>query len=733
MAQFEQWFSQDFREDIVVRHCESVMFTGDDKGAIVGVRLYNNETPYSGGGTVSGAVKRSDGGLVALPGTISGNAASVVIPAAALAYPGPIGVRIMLAQGGSTTTVLKAIYSVDDNSGAAVDPGTIIPSINDLITAINTAVASIPSDYSDLLDTLASDFSASTAYNAGDYVWYNGTLYRFTANHAAGSWTGADAVAAVIGADMSALNSTFESVYTRKNLLPVAGNSNTINGVQVTYNDGVLTATGTGTQSGGRGAHMADFVLDAGTYTFYRSPSTLQVFVQTGSSTITIIAQLNAGTESVQFTLSETTACFIGVNVLSGTSYNNNTWNIQIEKSAAFTSYSKPSEGSTIDRIAREEIVTNAVYVMPEVTTIDFNNTDNNKIRRFPSDSTNAPAVEGLLLNANPTNYTGFQIVVDRTGTMFYRQKWGNWGAWNEIAKRSNLVFVNTSVSAIDLNTIANNTIYRVPNGSSNLPNGENEGTVITCGGTSDTSMQIFISRVGEMYYRNKWATWTAWHKALTEENISNTITKTNILTAFSNIYCIGDSLTWSQVYTGATTQRQAYTTYPACIEKLTGVPTTFNATPGMTTMQWWAAYNQNIVAKTNQLAIIYLGNNQGLTDTLATDAPEGVSYEQYANTNTGCYAKIISKLKSVGAKIVLIKTYDVSATTNNVIAECGSRFGCAVVENAKLPSIYRTYPDGSGVNPIHYNDFGYSQFAVNLLSAIAHLDDTMLKRILPT
>ena len=205
MAQFKQWFDQDFTEEIKVRHCESVMFTGDDNGAVVGVCLYENGAPYSAGGTVTGAVKRSDGGLVALAGTLSGNAASVVIPAAALACPGPIGVHIILTQGGSTTTVLKAIYSVDDNNGVAVDPGTIIPNINDLITAINAAVASIPSDYTARLHTLAPDFSTSTAYTAGDYVWYNGTLYRFTANHAAGAWAGTDAMAAVIGNDVSEL------------------------------------------------------------------------------------------------------------------------------------------------------------------------------------------------------------------------------------------------------------------------------------------------------------------------------------------------------------------------------------------------------------------------------------------------------------------------------------------------------------------------------------------------
>ena len=203
MAQFKQWFEQDFTEKIEIRHCESVMFTGDDQGAIVGVRLYDDGTPYSSGGVVTGAVKRYDGGVVALTGTLSGNAASVVIPAAALAYSGPIGVRIVLAQGGQTATVLKAIYTVDDNTGADVDPGTIIPSITDLITAIEDAIASIPADYSALLAAVAPDFNTSTDYGAGDYAWYDGTLYRFIGNHPAGSWTGNDVTVAVVGNDLS--------------------------------------------------------------------------------------------------------------------------------------------------------------------------------------------------------------------------------------------------------------------------------------------------------------------------------------------------------------------------------------------------------------------------------------------------------------------------------------------------------------------------------------------------
>ena len=50
-------------------------------------------------------------------------------------------------------------------------------------------------------DMIADDFSTSTAYAAGDYAIYNGHLYRFTAAHAAGAWTGTDAAQVQLAED----------------------------------------------------------------------------------------------------------------------------------------------------------------------------------------------------------------------------------------------------------------------------------------------------------------------------------------------------------------------------------------------------------------------------------------------------------------------------------------------------------------------------------------------------
>lgn len=48
-------------------------------------------------------------------------------------------------------------------------------------------------------------FSASKAYSAGDFVIYNDALYTFTADHAAGAWTGSDATQTTAGSEITQL------------------------------------------------------------------------------------------------------------------------------------------------------------------------------------------------------------------------------------------------------------------------------------------------------------------------------------------------------------------------------------------------------------------------------------------------------------------------------------------------------------------------------------------------
>ena len=205
MAQFIKHFVQDLQQDIRIRQCGTIVFNADNESNVVSVDLYNGETPYSGGGSVVGAVICADGSTVPLEGTLSGNTASVTLTAACFAIPGQIGVGVQVVNGDVKTTVLKAIYNVElFETDTVIDPDERITlSVSDLIDDIETAVASIPSDYSDLMAAVAPTFSTSTPYAAGQYVWYDGTLYRFTSAHSAGSWTGTDATVASLGVDLS--------------------------------------------------------------------------------------------------------------------------------------------------------------------------------------------------------------------------------------------------------------------------------------------------------------------------------------------------------------------------------------------------------------------------------------------------------------------------------------------------------------------------------------------------
>ena len=72
-----------------------------------------------------------------------------------------------------------------------------------LIDSVSGAVKKYP--LGSFIASVAPIFDATAAYSAGDYCNYNGQIYRFTADHAAGSWTGSDATAADIGAELSNL------------------------------------------------------------------------------------------------------------------------------------------------------------------------------------------------------------------------------------------------------------------------------------------------------------------------------------------------------------------------------------------------------------------------------------------------------------------------------------------------------------------------------------------------
>ena len=79
-------------------------------------------------------------------------------------------------------------------------------------------MATIPADYSDLLAAIAPTFSSANTYRAGQFVWYDGALYRFTAEHT-GNWNADDVTAATVAGGIEDADDALDELDTRVNAL----------------------------------------------------------------------------------------------------------------------------------------------------------------------------------------------------------------------------------------------------------------------------------------------------------------------------------------------------------------------------------------------------------------------------------------------------------------------------------------------------------------------------------
>lgn len=210
-------------------------------------------------------------------------------------------------------------------------------------------------------------------------------------------------------------------------------------------------------------------------------------------------------------------------------------------------------------------------------------------------------------------------------------------------------------------------------------------------------------------------------HSAVLEELIDNlNVQNIEYPQLFDNILCIGDSLTVGYDGSGDT---PLVKNYPHFMEKLTDANTTLKAHGGWTAKQIWDGEISTATDLANyDCAIIFLGTNGGLTDTVSTDCK--TDYTQNADTNTGCYGKIIGKIKAVAPNckvfcVAGVNDYIRRANTMNPAVRALAEFynvGLIDVENCIMSDsgsatsaeryLYRP------VDGIHYNALGYMTLA---------------------
>lgn len=212
-------------------------------------------------------------------------------------------------------------------------------------------------------------------------------------------------------------------------------------------------------------------------------------------------------------------------------------------------------------------------------------------------------------------------------------------------------------------------------------------------------------------------------------------------LSAFDNILCIGDSLTYSQVATDNTYENshQAKNPYPKVLSKYLGCDGyKIVAVPGETARGMWLYHNHEITQAENQIAIIYLGTNGGITDTVEIDCPVGVDYNNFTDNHCGSMGKLISKCQEVGCKVLLLKPYYLSSyhdVTNSAIDHLGERFGCAVMDapNGTMYEDLMLWGNHNGNGYPHYNELGYSWFARKLADSVVLKCGRTLRHLIPT
>lgn len=183
---------------------------------------------------------------------------------------------------------------------------------------------------------------------------------------------------------------------------------------------------------------------------------------------------------------------------------------------------------------------------------------------------------------------------------------------------------------------------------------------------------------------------------------------------AFSTAICIGDSVTEGVGSVPDYSKIKNYS-YPARLSKMTGWTIENGGKAGLTALQWWQQIFGNYEYSNYQIALIELGLNSGLTDTLDADVV-GDDYTQYADTNTGGYCKIIEGVKAQNENIfiVLLISVNMPSSTAGVVKKIGKKYSLPVIDLTDRTYItlsgseYHPVSAGGNIDNIHLNLMGY-------------------------
>lgn len=157
MAVFETWLKSDLKKPLKVVQLTGNLFSADNEGNLIGVEVMDGGEAATVSGNVSGYVIRADGATVVVSGTLSDNKASIVLPTSAYVAVGQVSIAIKV---GTVTVGACVAYVYRTTTDTIVDPGSVVPSLSELLQKIADCEAA----------TTAATSAASSANSAASAI-----------------------------------------------------------------------------------------------------------------------------------------------------------------------------------------------------------------------------------------------------------------------------------------------------------------------------------------------------------------------------------------------------------------------------------------------------------------------------------------------------------------------------------------------------------------------------------
>lgn len=195
------------------------------------------------------------------------------------------------------------------------------------------------------------------------------------------------------------------------------------------------------------------------------------------------------------------------------------------------------------------------------------------------------------------------------------------------------------------------------------------------------------------------------------ENKISGIESIVSLLSVFSKVLFIGDSLTQGAYY-GEPYISKIGKNFPNMFCRMGNVGGNNEGYSGIDAKTWWETKRKSSY-EDYDLIILWLGTNNGLTDTLQNDVNSYDDYNNFADTNTGCYCKIIEDIKSSNpsANIVMLSCFASSGNvdvTNKVLKEISQKYDAPIFDTSWLSlSNDTSYSYHAGTNNVHLGIYG--------------------------